>query len=449
MKKFLLPFIIFISTTVYGSIPIHSIQQIVVENAEYTISSPIDLVGKKISLPKNVTIRFNNNGLIANGVIIGNDTRVIANHKLIFSNVSLAGSWSNFKVYSDWVDLTDNGSSNDQQFLNLMTLCNGPMMTHLYMREGDYFVSAHKGFAPIVLPSNVYWHNKAKIHMLPSDMTKYNIVLINNVHNVTIDGGEFIGDMRDHTGTEGEWGHGIKCAGATNITLKNLKCLYCWGDGIDLIEGLDEHSEATIPCRNIKIDNTMCLYNRRQGISIEAAHDVEIMNSNFSHTGRVKSTSPSAGIDIEPWINNGFKIKNISILSCCMEDNVGLSFMCMSNWTMGDEEYIKYVNNINIEKCTIENSRVGYTNGIRFNNCVIEDIKVNHSNDVNFLRCTIDKYVQSENNKTPRLKKCKGKIMMLSYVLPVTVVGFTSLIALHYLTNNKTCNEKNRRNHDS
>jgi hypothetical protein len=65
--------------------------------------------------------------------------------------------------------------------------------------------------------------------MLPSDYDKYFIVYLNMVDNVTIDGGEFIGDALNHTGTTGELGHGIKCGGARNVRLANLTVSYCWG----------------------------------------------------------------------------------------------------------------------------------------------------------------------------------------------------------------------------
>ena len=47
------------------------------------------------------------------------------------------------------------------------------------------------------------------------------------------------------------------------------------------------------------------------------------MNSVFSYTGELKKTSPSAGIDIEPWINNGKKLFNITINNCIMSNNKG------------------------------------------------------------------------------------------------------------------------------
>lgn len=63
------------------------------------------------------------------------------------------------------------------------------------------------------MPSNVYWHNKATIRMLPIDMAKYSIVCINKSDNITIDGRIFIGDFEMRIGRVGEWGHGMKCEG--------------------------------------------------------------------------------------------------------------------------------------------------------------------------------------------------------------------------------------------
>lgn len=86
--------------------------------------------------------------------------------------------------------------------------------------------------------------------------------------------------------------HSIKCGGARNIRLKNITCSYHSGDGIDLIEGLDINGKAAINCDNILIDLFKCLHDRRQGMSIEAAHNVAITNSEFAFTGTPDYTAP-------------------------------------------------------------------------------------------------------------------------------------------------------------
>lgn len=242
------------------------------------------------------------------------------------------------------------------------------------MQEGIYYVEALYRSAPILLPSNVYWHNKATIKMLPNDLDWYNIVYINKSDNVTIDGGSFVGDALNHIGNTGEWGHGIKCGGATNVTLKNLICSYCWGDGIDLIEGLDDDNKPSINCKSISVYNVKCLYNRRQGMSIEAASDVKVSNSEFAYTGQIKQTPPSAGIDIEPWTNNCNKVWNLSFQNCIMHSNKGYDVQISGNYLKRND---RLNNNFRFIRCTIDSMLVVRTNGVFINRSTIsQELKI-------------------------------------------------------------------------
>lgn len=414
-----------------------------------TINNRTDLRGDTLKLKKGTEIRFTDGGIIVNGVIIGDASTIKADKQQILGeNVTIGGTWHNKSVYGDWVGLREN-ADNSRQFKNLMVFCTGDNMTHLYTSTGNYPVQAIFNSAPLLLPSNIYWHNKSTISLLPCTFTHYSIALLHRVNNVTIDGGSFVGDVSGHMGTDGEWGHGIKCGGVTNVTLKNLTCLYCWGDGIDLIEGRDDANQPTIVCNKIIIDNVRCLHNRRQGMSIEAAHNVRVTNCEFAYTGYPLMTKPAAGLDIEEWNADGHKMNHIIFKNCSFHDNVGFDMQSEPNWKLGDNQYLKYENNIRFEKCTMDSCRVTYTNGISFKDCFIQDMNVHHSNDVDFYKCTLEKYVQSKNNNTPKINKCKGKAIMLTYVLPVSVMGFTAILGLGYLSYNRIIHEKNRNHNNS
>lgn len=250
----------------------------------FIVDESLDLHGTSIVLPFRSTLSFTTNGSINNGQIIGNSSLIKAGTSQIFNNIKIGGSWRNTKVYSQWFKFKGGQENNNDVFAQLMQLCGGNQLTHFYMQKGTYYVSAIYRSAPILIPSNVYWHNEATIKMLPTDLEWYNIVYLNKSNNVTIDGGSFIGDVENHKGKTGEWGHGIKCGGATNVIIKNVICSHFWGDGIDLIEGLDENKKPIYNCNNITINNVKCLNNRRQGMSIEAASNVRIINSEFAYT---------------------------------------------------------------------------------------------------------------------------------------------------------------------
>lgn len=380
------------------------IEQFVKSDTTYLINTIINLKEDTLHIPNNCILKFSNNGKICNGTVIGFNTTIESLKCLIFKNVIIGGTWNNQCVYSQWLNLIEGGESNNQQFENLMTLCNGINLTYLYTQEGKYYLTAIKNSAPIRVPSNTYWHNKSTIKLKGCNYTKYSLVLLNEVENVTIEGGEFVGDLLTHQGSEGEWGHGIKCGGSKNIVLKKLTCRNFWGDGIDLIEGLDFRGQATIICDNVVIDNVKCLYNRRQGLSIEAAQNVKILNSVFSYTGELKKTSPSAGIDIEPWINNGKKLFNITINNCIMSNNKGpdLQIYILEDFNYSEKDLI----NLSIENSQMGSSFLCRALGVNFKRCQIKDvIRIDYSDYIRIdSKTIIKKLLLNENGQNIVIK---------------------------------------------
>ena len=359
-------------------------QQLCKDNVTYHIVDVFDLGKDTVSIPANCILKFSDSGRLFKGVIEGKNTTIEASRHQIFENITIEGTWSNQDVYSQWVCLKQGGESNNDQFKNLMVLCKGELMTHLYTQEGNFYLSPVEGSAPILIPSNTHWHNSSIIRLRECNYTKYSLVYLNKVNNVTIDGGEFVGDLVRHLGTQGEWGHGIKCGGATNIVLKNLTCKNFWGDGIDLIEGLDSEGKATIICDSILIDNVKCLYNRRQGLSIEAAKNVKVLNSEFCYTGVFKKTDPSAGIDIEPWNDNGRKLADIVIRNCILSNNKGPDLMIYTPKQIEVDRSAMKLINVSVENCQIGFSFVYRVAGIDFRQCNIKDvIRIDYSDFIN------------------------------------------------------------------
>lgn len=397
----------------------------------YSINTNIDLKEDTLLLPKKSKLIFTQNGCISNGTILGNESSINAPETLILKNVSVGGSWNNTNVSSHWINFPNDGNPCNAAFQSLMTLCKGEKLTHFYLHEGTYYVSAYYRSAPIKVPSNVYWHNKAEIIMLPTNLSWYNTVLLDKVDNVTIDGGSFTGDVRSHIGDEGEWGHGIKCAGATNICLKNITCAYHWGDGIDLIEGLDSKGKATINCDHIDIDSVKCFHNRRQGMSIEAAHNVSIANSEFAYTGNPLYTSPGAGLDIEPWIDNDIKIRNISITRCKFHNNKWIDLLILSNF---HQNTVNESNcRISINNCDIGICKLNYSSGVFLNKCIIgKRLIMQNSSNIEFNKCEIPNYTK-ENSEIIKFKNCKFKIANTALLI-IPMIILSGIYILTYKT---------------
>lgn len=409
-------------------------EQMAVANTTYNINFRIDLQGDTLRLPLNSTLDFKDNGVICNGTIIGAHSSVKAPKRVVFEDMVIAGSWENKEVYSEWVDFPIDSLSCNKSFNNLMILCSGDCYTHFYLKEGNYYVNAISKSAPILVPSNVYWHNKGNIMMLPNDMAHYSLVYLNKVVNVTIDGGSFIGDVKNHYGSAGEWGHGIKCGGASDIVLKNLSSNFHWGDGIDLIEGLDEHSNATINCNNITLENVKCLYNRRQGMSIEAAHNVTITDCEFAYTGIVKATLPSAGMDIEPWTNNNFKVSNITFRNCSIHDNKGFDLQCEPNIKVQSRNDDFY-NNIVLDNCTIGNMRVQFTNGLNIDSSKFTDkLIIKYSQNIDVNKSIVAELEEGQGVINFKLSETEVNTSQdLTYIIAGMVISGFSLLGYRFL----------------
>lgn len=392
--------------------------QLIKENCIYLVGKAFDLKGETIEMPNNCCLKFEG-GRIDNGTIVGLNTEVISDRNNIFARVAILGTWSNTVVYSEWLDfIFEEKVDNAINFRNLMQLCNGEKMTHLYMQSGTLFCSVasaeYQEVSNISVPSNVYWHNSATICQLATDISKSSLVLLHKSTNVTIEGGEFVGDVKNHLGSIGEWGHGIKLAGASNVVLRNLVSREFWGDGIDLLEG---EYNGTIragigPCENITIDNVKCILNRRQGISIEAARKVVIRYSEFAYTGKIKMTAPGCGVDIEPWCANEVKIQEVRFYNCFIHDNNPLRDFCLepNSQSISRKKFggNQLVNKIDISKCQTGRIYLHGANTVTINDCVIEEIShYSHGQNIIINSCTIKKKNDLGGKIGLTMKKCK------------------------------------------
>lgn len=388
--------------------------QLKYENTSYIIREKINLKGKEFTVPNNCKLIFEG-GRLKNGTLKGKETTIQAEGNLVFENITISGSWANKTVYSEWLDFVEGEEvDNAINFKNLMLLCTGEKLTHLYMQEGVYFCSVIKESSNIIIPSNIYWHNSATIKQLPTDLQRYALVLIKQVSNVIIDGGEFVGDVQTHIGEKGEWGHGIKVAGATNVVLKNLVSREFWGDGIDLIEAnyVSSIDAGVGPCDGVTIDNVKCLYNRRQGMSIEAAKNVVAKNSEFAYTGKYKMTAPGCGVDIEPWCKNEEKIYNLKFENCYIHDNnpirdFSVEPNCQHNGNKKGPQYAP-VNKVVINKCRTGNLFIHGANDVVFNQCDIDDIsRFDNGFSIKMNDCTIKKQSGLKSRTGLTVKRCK------------------------------------------
>lgn len=176
----------------------------------------------------------------------------------------------------------------------------------IFIPDGVYMIRAHvdgssgnflRDQGGINLKDNITlkMSRNTTLKAIPNDRQQYNIIRTFGANNVTVYGGNLLGDRDTHLSTGGEWGYGIAIMGSSNIVIKNINISKMWGDGINLQVLGSAGSQGN---KNILIENVVSTYNRRQGMSVESVDGLIVRDSEFSNTS---GTLPSTGIDIEPY----------------------------------------------------------------------------------------------------------------------------------------------------
>ncbi|MBD5508394.1 MAG: hypothetical protein HDR05_10205 [Lachnospiraceae bacterium] len=176
---------------------------------------------------------------------------------------------------------------------------------YMYIPAGVYHIDAvGGGFGGIVLTDNqkLIMSPSALLVAIPNNSSgDFQVIYAFGRNNITISGGQIIGERKGHKGSSGESGHGINIAGCTNVTIENIEISQCWGDGIYLgmYNGWDEAGKPkAYNSRNITIENCNLHHNRRSNLSItDEVSKVTISDCQFYYAN---GTDPECGINIEP-----------------------------------------------------------------------------------------------------------------------------------------------------
>lgn len=270
-------------------------------NSILFLNKDIDLKGKVYILPKGVTIK-QGKGLIKNGTLIGNKTK-IESGGAIFDKVSIRGSWNVPTISTDlFKDMNYVNSLQD-----LIALSDNNVHNNIYIKTGNYNLSVEKeNQSCLMLKSNSNLNIDGNLCLVPNRFKHYNIICVtgNNIH---ISGkGSIIGDKDKHTGTEGEWGMGVRFSKAYHCTLIGLNIKDCWGDCI-YIGGKSS---------DVKIKECTLRNGRRQGISVTSGRNISIEKCNIYD---IAGTNPMFAIDVEPNKTNvvdSVFIKNVKTYNC-------------------------------------------------------------------------------------------------------------------------------------
>lgn len=140
----------------------------------------------------------------------------------------------------------------------------------------------------------------AVLEMATNDRHNYCVISLEGHDDVTIRGGEILGDRATHMfvgGTAHDEGHGI-CAwtGVHRVRIEGMNLHELTGDGILIVGGRGTDDTPEDPSTDITIVGNEIHHNRRQGVSVVGAHRVVIEDNHIHH---IEGTSPEFGIDIE------------------------------------------------------------------------------------------------------------------------------------------------------
>lgn len=337
-------------------------------NMIYKITKDIDLGNGILTIPDNCTLDFQG-GSFNNGTIVGQNTKIRTDKIAFKSNVKLKGSFIG-DVRTSWfeIDSTDCTDTLDSIF-------NAFKGYNIIIDEGVYNVStknlpredATTQYSVFVLSSNTNVILNGTIKLLPNDLTNYQIFRLYNIDNVIISGnGSIIGDVETHTGTTGEWGHGISISSSKHVTIRDISISKCWGDGITVAS----YSEDNLS-KDITIDNIVSTYNRRLGVSLISGDGIKFINSTTEGNGTINGTAPKMGLDIEP--NPNETLNHILVDNCLIKDK-GTCYI-PSTASVEDVDYKIMIQNCNIPSqfnisgpCTFKGNRVrfAYISNVRY-----------------------------------------------------------------------------------
>lgn len=303
-----------------------------VSDGKVVVEKDVDLRGTVCILPKDILLTFKG-GVIRNGTLIGNNTELDWIKGVIFDNVKIEGSWNVRKISTKmFTELSYNNG-----LKNLFALASPSIKNSILIDKGRYSVSAtKKENRCLIIPSNTRLIVNGEIRIKPNNLQKYSILYAEG-ENIEICGdGIIVGDKFSHTGTEGEWGMGVRMNKAQNLSISGVTIRECWGDCIYVGGG----------SKNIYIENCTLDNGRRQGISVTKADNVTIRRCSISNVG---GTAPEFAIDIEP--NKGDSVDHVLIDNVVVKNCMGGIKATRSLKKTNEGKPVSWIGSVEVRNC--------------------------------------------------------------------------------------------------
>ncbi|CAL1525181.1 right-handed parallel beta-helix repeat-containing protein [Bacillus sp. PS93] len=185
----------------------------------------------------------------------------------------------------------------------------------VWFPKGTYLIDATLGGdlnqrfrnAGIIVPGNleIMMDPECIMKVIPNSSWGYSAFYVGKQENITISGGQIIGERDEHTYASAgirsthEWGFGICIEGCSNVVIDDVKISDFTGDGIivsprGLKTNQDYRTSEQIIIRRCEVRRS-----RRNNISITGCDMVTVEECLIEDAGTGNGTAPKFGIDIE------------------------------------------------------------------------------------------------------------------------------------------------------
>lgn len=177
--------------------------------------------------------------------------------------------------------------------------------------------------------SRIIIERGATIRCITNSSVAYRIFNFDTVSGWTLEvHGDIIGDLDTHTGTTGQFGHGIYITDGCSdfAVIGEGSVSKCWGDGL--------YIGALAQCTDGAIDGLTLHDNRRNGAVVVHGQHIEFRHCIATDAGvtahaRSLPQGPSAGFDLEP--NTDQTVDRVTFHRCISRNCEGAGWYCSSN----------------------------------------------------------------------------------------------------------------------
>ncbi|WP_338359646.1 hypothetical protein [Yeosuana marina] len=348
----------------------------------------MDLHGQTVTLPSNVTILYEG-GDITNGTLNFSDNSVISG-ELLNSSLTLSGSTPQLKDTTFQFDpqrwgIVEGKVSDDVALNNKIILQNlidqsksmGADTFSIDKMDAffhfNYWWHDSKGYMleAIHLPSNFHFKmsNETFIRLQPNNWPKGLLFGIYEENNVTISGGNLLGDRYSHDYSpiadevgiwrnSHEWPTVLGVAGCTNVVIDGVKISDATGDGFvfGATKGFTGEPNKKIN-NNVVLENCIITSSRRNNITVGDGEHLKILNNTILKAGDGETkynsdgsvlfdsagVNPKYGLDVEPWVIDDVKyewVENVLIQGNEFRENeAGSIIIYAGNYITVDSNY--------------------------------------------------------------------------------------------------------------